>query len=116
MARQLGSTDCHASGNALTDFFFRDVSITQDQFNIGQQLLSLGIVLLEVSDDDPRLQKASLTDVVPQIPSNLVLYRIGPSLWISGQIIAWGLVALFQAFQHGVPAFMITRLLLGCDR
>lgn len=36
------------SGNALTDFFFRDVGITQNQFNVGQQLMSLGIVLLEV--------------------------------------------------------------------
>lgn len=35
-------------GNALTDFFMQDVGITQNQFNIGQQLLSLGIVLLEV--------------------------------------------------------------------
>jgi hypothetical protein len=57
-------------GNALTDFFFRDVGITQNQFNVGQQLLSLGIVLLEV-------------------PSNYILYRIGPTKWISGQIIAW---------------------------
>lgn len=36
------------SGNALTDFFLRDVHITQNQYNIGQQLLSLGIVVLEV--------------------------------------------------------------------
>lgn len=35
-------------GNALTDFFMQDVGITQNQFNVGQQLLSLGIVLLEV--------------------------------------------------------------------
>ncbi|CRK21379.1 hypothetical protein BN1723_012369 [Verticillium longisporum] len=81
-------------GNALTDFFFRDVGITQNQFNIGQQLLSLGIVLLE-------------------IPSNIILYRVGPSLWIGTQIIAWGFVATFQAFQKGVGAFMATRLLLG---
>lgn len=37
------------SGNALTDFFLQDVGITQFQFNIGQQLLSAGIVLLEVN-------------------------------------------------------------------
>lgn len=36
------------SGNALTDFFLKDVGITQNQFNLGQQMLSLGIVLLEV--------------------------------------------------------------------
>lgn len=36
------------SRNALTDFFFRDTRINQTQFNIGQQLLSVGIVVLEV--------------------------------------------------------------------
>ncbi|KAE9376566.1 MFS transporter [Stipitochalara longipes BDJ] len=81
-------------GNALTDFFFRDVGIKQNQFNVGQQLLSAGIVILE-------------------IPSNLVLYRVGPSIWISCQIFAWGLVALFQAFQKGLGAFLATRLILG---
>jgi MFS family permease len=82
------------SGNALTDFFFQDVNITQSQFNVGQQLLSAGIVLLE-------------------LPSNIILYRIGPSVWISGQIFVWGLVALFQAFQKGFGSFLATRLLLG---
>ncbi|PNH46476.1 hypothetical protein VD0004_g1694 [Verticillium dahliae] len=56
-------------GNALTDNFFVDVGITQNQFNVGQQLLSVGIILLE-------------------IPSNLILYRVGPTLWIGGQIVA----------------------------
>jgi hypothetical protein len=32
----------------MTDFFLQEVGITQNQFNVGQQLLSLGIVLLEV--------------------------------------------------------------------
>ncbi|RKL13130.1 hypothetical protein BFJ68_g7515 [Fusarium oxysporum] len=82
------------NGNALTDFFMADVGITQSQFNVGQQLLSAGIVLLE-------------------IPSNFILYRVGPAKWIGSQIIAWGLVATFQAFQKGLGAFLSTRLLLG---
>ncbi|KAH7207358.1 MFS transporter [Fusarium oxysporum] len=83
-------------GNALTDFFLPEVGITQFQFNIGNQLLSLGIVLLE-------------------LPSNLVLYRLGPQKWISCQIFCWGLVATFQAFikGKGVGAYYATRLLLG---
>ncbi|KAM5344981.1 hypothetical protein ACJ41O_010843 [Fusarium nematophilum] len=81
-------------GNALTDFFLDDVGITQNQFNVGQQLLSAGIVLLE-------------------IPSNIILYRLGPSRWIGSQILAWGLVATLQAFQKGLAAFLSTRLLLG---
>ncbi|EEY21216.1 conserved hypothetical protein [Verticillium alfalfae VaMs.102] len=81
-------------GNALTDFFLRDIGITQNQYNIGQQLLSLGIIILE-------------------IPSNLVLYRIGPVLWLGGQMMAWGLIATFQAFQKGLAAYYVTRFLLG---
>ncbi|KAB2579281.1 putative alternative sulfate transporter protein [Lasiodiplodia theobromae] len=81
-------------GNAVTDNFMEDVGINQAQYNVGQQLLSAGIVVLE-------------------IPSNLVLYRLGPQIWISFQIFAWGLVALFQAFQKGLGAYLATRLLLG---
>jgi MFS family permease len=83
-------------GNALTDFFLSEVGITQFQFNVGNQLLSLGIVLLE-------------------LPSNLILYRVGPQKWISCQIVCWGLVATFQAFQKGkgVGVYYATRLLLG---
>ena len=36
-------------GNALTDNFLKDVGISQANYNVGQQLLSVGIVLLEVS-------------------------------------------------------------------
>jgi len=39
---------CLYSGNALTDNFLQDVGITQNWFNVGQQLLNAGIVLLEV--------------------------------------------------------------------
>jgi len=81
-------------GNAMTDFFLRDVGITQFQFNVGQQLLAAGIVILE-------------------IPSNLILYRLGPRLWIGVQVLAWGLVATFQAFQKGLGPYLATRLLLG---
>ncbi|KAK4041457.1 hypothetical protein C8A01DRAFT_14796 [Parachaetomium inaequale] len=81
-------------GNAMTDFFLQDIGITQFQFNIGQQLLSAGIVLLE-------------------IPSNIILYRVGPTIWIGAQIVAWGFVAAFQAFQKGLGPYLVTRLLLG---
>ncbi|KXJ93598.1 alternative sulfate transporter [Microdochium bolleyi] len=81
-------------GNAATDNFMADVGISQPQFNTGASLMSAGIVALE-------------------LPSNIVLMRIGPKFWLAGQIIAWGLVATFQAFQHGPAAFYTTRLLLG---
>lgn len=72
----------------------KDVGINQDQFNIGQQMLSLGIVLFE-------------------IPSNMILYRVGPGKWLTLQLFLFGLVSLFQAFQKGYGVFIATRLLLG---
>ncbi|KAK7413331.1 hypothetical protein QQX98_007774 [Neonectria punicea] len=79
--------------SALTDNFLVEVGITQNQFNVGQQLLLAGIIILE-------------------LPSNLILYRLGPCIWLTAQIIVWGLVATFQAFQKGLAAFLVTRLLL----
>ncbi|KAK5164959.1 uncharacterized protein LTR77_009624 [Saxophila tyrrhenica] len=70
--------------NAITDDFMEDVGITQNQFNVGQQMLSLGIVLFE-------------------IPSNMVLYRVGPGKWLTLQLFLFGLLWVFLA----------TRLILG---
>ncbi|KAL3589831.1 hypothetical protein FPOAC2_12012 [Fusarium poae] len=81
--------------NALTDNFFEDVGITQNQFNVGQQMLSLGIVLFE-------------------IPSNMILYRVGPGKWLTLQLFLFGTVSTFQAFQNNYASFVATRFLLGC--
>lgn len=80
--------------NALTDNFLKDVGITQNEFNVGQQMLSLGIVLFE-------------------IPSNMILYRVGPAKWLTLQLFLFGTVATFQAFQKGYGPYIATRLLLG---
>jgi MFS family permease len=97
--------------NAITDSFMKDVGINQDQFNgesqeilahmppanifaVGQQMLSLGIVLFEV-------------------PSNMILYKVGPGKWLTLQLYLFGVVSTFQAFQNNYASFIATRLLLG---
>ncbi|OCF38132.1 hypothetical protein I316_00356 [Kwoniella heveanensis BCC8398] len=80
--------------NALTDGFLKWVGITQDQFNTGQSLLYLGIILLE-------------------IPSNYMLQLVGPRIWISFQVLAFGLVGTLQAFQKGYGGYLATRIMLG---
>ncbi|KAK7423862.1 hypothetical protein QQZ08_008906 [Neonectria magnoliae] len=80
--------------NAITDNFMEDVGINQDQFNVGQQMLSLGIVLFE-------------------IPSNMILYRVGPGKWLTLQLFLFGTVSTFQAFQNSYGSFIATRFLLG---
>jgi len=71
-----------------------EVGITQNQFNVGQQMLSLGIVLTE-------------------IPSNMILYRVGPGKWLTLQLFLFGTVSTFQAFQTSYSSFIATRFLLG---
>lgn len=80
--------------NAITDKFMENIGITQNQFNVGQQMLSLGIVLFE-------------------IPSNMVLYRVGPGKWLTLQLFLFGTVSTFQAWQTNYGSFIATRFLLG---
>ncbi|KAK3693291.1 major facilitator superfamily domain-containing protein [Podospora appendiculata] len=80
--------------NAITDSFMEDLRIDQNQFNIGQQLLSLGIVVTE-------------------IPSNMLLYRVGPGKWLTLQLFLFGITSAFQAFQTSYKSFLLTRLILG---
>lgn len=80
--------------NAITDNFMEDIGIDQNQFNVGQQMLSLGIVLFE-------------------IPSNMVLYRVGAGKWLTLQLFLFGTVSTFQAWQTNYASFITTRLLLG---
>ncbi|KAH7069659.1 major facilitator superfamily domain-containing protein [Paraphoma chrysanthemicola] len=80
--------------NAITDRFREDIDITQNEFNVGQQMLSLGIVLFE-------------------IPANMALYRVGPGKWLTLQLFLFGTVSTFQAWQTNYASFIATRFLLG---
>ncbi|CAH0015696.1 unnamed protein product [Clonostachys rhizophaga] len=63
----------------LSSTFLQDTNISRDQANTGVSLLWLGIVLLE-------------------IPSNIVLHRIGAHYWIPFQVILWGIIEVLQMF------------------
>lgn len=48
-----------------------------------------------------------------ELPSNLVLHRIGARTWLARIMVTWGLVASAMAFVVGDTSFWILRLLLG---
>ena len=48
-----------------------------------------------------------------QLPSNLVLERIGVRKWISALMVVWGLVSCSTIFVRGPVSFYILRFLLG---
>ena len=48
-----------------------------------------------------------------EIPSNLVMIRVGPRLWIARIMVTWGLISAGMMFIQGERSFYIMRFLLG---
>jgi MFS transporter, ACS family, tartrate transporter len=72
----------------------REVGLTATQFGRGAGILFLGYCLFEV-------------------PSNIVLYRVGARVWISRIMVTWGLVSAATVFVTGPYSFYLLRFLLG---
>ena len=72
----------------------RDLGLTSAQYGIGAGLFFLGYCLFE-------------------IPSNLLLERVGARRWIARIMIGWGIVSVGTMFVTGVTSFMVARVLLG---
>ncbi|KAJ0106882.1 inner membrane transport protein yfav [Diaporthe amygdali] len=80
--------------SALTAGFATDIGVSQATINLGNQLMFLFIVVFE-------------------IPCNMLLQKIGPRKWISGQVICFGLVATLQVFVRNRTGFLVSRSFLG---
>ncbi|KAH8425065.1 uncharacterized protein LDX57_002814 [Aspergillus melleus] len=80
--------------SALTGGFGEDIKVNQNTINLGNQLMFLGIIVLE-------------------IPSNVLLQRIGPEKWMPVQVLAFGIIAIFQVFLKNKTGFLVIRALLG---
>jgi hypothetical protein len=48
-----------------------------------------------------------------EIPSNMLLHKIGARVWIARILITWGIVAMLRGFVHTVHQLNIARFLLG---
>jgi MFS transporter, ACS family, tartrate transporter len=48
-----------------------------------------------------------------EIPSNVILHRVGARLWIARIMISWGIIASATAFVQGEISFYVVRFLLG---
>ncbi len=48
-----------------------------------------------------------------EVPSNIILHRVGARIWISRIMVSWGLVAAGMAFIQGEVSFYVLRFLLG---
>jgi MFS transporter, ACS family, tartrate transporter len=72
----------------------RDLGLSATQFGFGAGILFFGYCLFEV-------------------PSNLLLFRVGARRWLARIMISWGLVTVATIFVTGPTSFYALRLLLG---
>ncbi len=77
---------------ALT--FRQDLALTAEVFGLGAGIFFLGYFLFEV-------------------PSNLLLEKVGARIWIARIMITWGLVSAAMALVRGETSFYFVRFLLG---
>lgn len=91
--------------SAITGGMLKDISINQATVNLGNQLMFMSIVLLE-------------------IPFNMLLQRVrrdissadtqwGPRKWLSIQVFIFGLIATLQVFVKNRAGFLAARCILG---
>jgi ACS family tartrate transporter-like MFS transporter len=48
-----------------------------------------------------------------EVPSNVILHKVGARVWIARIMVTWGIIASATAFVQGEISFYIVRLLLG---
>src|SRR5499427_4961617 len=72
----------------------RELAISSQQFGFAAGIFFWGYFLFE-------------------IPSNLILHRVGARVWISRILITWGVVATFTGFVQSAHQLYIARFLLG---
>jgi ACS family tartrate transporter-like MFS transporter len=71
-----------------------DIGLSASAFGLGAGIFFIGYFLFEV-------------------PSNLILHRMGARLWIARILVTWGVVAMAMAAVRGPRSFLIARFLLG---
>jgi MFS transporter, ACS family, tartrate transporter len=72
----------------------KDLSFTPTVFGFGASIFFFGYILF-------------------QVPSNLILHRVGVSNLLSVTMVAWGVVSMGMAFISGPTSFYVVRFLLG---
>src|SRR5215470_4547536 len=82
-------------GFARLHHMLRDLQMSEGAYALGAGIFFIGYCLLEV-------------------PSNLVLNRMGARRWLARILASWGLISACMMFVSGPWSFSLLRFLLGC--
>jgi MFS transporter, ACS family, tartrate transporter len=97
--------------------FFLYVVAYLDRINIGFAALTMNTALAITSAQFGLLLGIFFWGYfVFEIPSNLLLHKIGARIWIARILISWGIVAMLTGAVHSVLQLYVVRFLLGLPR
>ena len=71
-----------------------DLGLTAQMYGLGSGIFFLGYFFFEV-------------------PSTVIMHKVGARFWIGRIMITWGLVSIATAFTHGPISFCVLRFMLG---
>ena len=54
-----------------------------------------------------------LTYALSEIPSNLIMHKVGARFWITRIMVSWGIISACMMFVQGEWSFYVMRMLLG---
>lgn len=72
----------------------RELNLSETAYGTGAGIFFIGYLIFE-------------------IPSNIILTKVGAKIWIGRIMITWGLIALFQIFVSDERTFYLLRFMLG---
>jgi len=81
-------------GNAKIQGLTKDLHMSGTQYNVASMILFVPYILLEV-------------------PSNIVIKKIAPSVWLSGLMFFWGVTTMCQGFVKTYSELLVCRVFLG---
>ena len=81
-------------GNAKIQGLTKDLHMSGTQYNVASMILFVPYILLEV-------------------PSNIILKKVRPSLWLGGLMFLWGITTMCQGFVKSYAGLLVCRVFLG---
>jgi MFS transporter, ACS family, tartrate transporter len=98
----------------LPVLFFLYVVAYLDRINIGFAALTMNAALAVTNAQFGLLIGIFFWGYfIFEVPSNLLLHKVGARLWIARILITWGIVAMLTGAVHSVPQLYVARFLLG---
>jgi hypothetical protein len=88
------------------------LNISQEVVNTGTSLVFVGICIGDIHAN-LAIQKVRSSTALKYLAEETDIIQVGADIWLPCQLLAWGLVATFQAFIEKKAGFLATCFLLG---